>query len=315
MATITENIQRIANAKEGIRIAINGKGGNLAEDAKIEEFAEAVENISTGQDLGYYGVDFADKIEEGHPAFASPLKANVDYYNSVIDSIISGECTEEDYLTGDKMVEFKTKIAWFPPSFTKQASYSYFTNLQYLEIEAGVTLDSCVVYWMKILSGVDYIYNKITTTSNIHTVEFPKGNTYLFNFTSTNSVREILLNGAIVVPAINNSFQYSFLVYVNEFTENAGSFSNPISKVLTTFNITKLNHNLSLSSTSVLRLDSVKHILDNCVARANGASYTLTLHEDVKARFMAKCTEGDENYDAEYAATLAAANAKGLTIA
>ncbi|MBR2862389.1 MAG: leucine-rich repeat protein [Bacteroidaceae bacterium] len=64
-----------------------------------------------------------------------------------------------------------------------------------------------------------------------------------------------------------------------------------------------------------LTMASVKYILDNCQAREDGAAYTLTLHADVKAAFMAKCTEGDENYDAEYAATLAAANAKGLTIA
>lgn len=64
-----------------------------------------------------------------------------------------------------------------------------------------------------------------------------------------------------------------------------------------------------------LTMDSVKYILDNCQARADGAAYTLTLHADVKAAFMAKCTEGDENYDAEYAASLASANEKGLTIA
>jgi hypothetical protein len=276
----------------------------------LSEFKEAVENIKTGQDLGHYGVDFADKIAEGHPAFSHPLQEDVDYYNRVIESIISGECTEEDYLTGDKMVEFKTKIAWFPPSFTEQTTYSCYANLQYLEIKAGVTLESCVVYWMKILKGVNYMYNKITTTSNIHTVEFPPGDAYLYSFTKTNCVREILLNGAKVVYTINNSFQYSFLIYVNEFTEIAGTFGNPTSKVLTTFNITKLNHNLSLSSTSVFRLDSVKHILDNCVARDDGASYTLTLHEDVKTRFMAKCDE-----DASYAEALANANAKGLTIA
>lgn len=208
------------------------------------------------------------------------------------------------------MVEFKTKIAWFPPSFTEQTTYSCYANLQYLEIKADVTLNSCVVYWMKILKEVNYIYYKITTTSNIHTVEFPPGDAYLYNFTQNNSVREMLLNGAKVAPAINNSFKYSFLIYVNEFTETAETFDKPTSKVLTTFNITKLNHNLNLSSTSVFRLDSVKHILDNCIARNDGASYTLTLHEDVKTRFMAKCDE-----DASYAEALANANAKGLTIA
>ena len=315
MATITENINRIKQAKEELRGAINAKGGTLADDAKLSEFKEAVENIKTGQDLGHYGVDFADKIAEGHPAFSHPLQEDVDYYNRVIESIISRECTEEDYLAGDKMVEFKTKIAWFPPSFTEQTTYSCYTNLQYLEIKANVTLENCVVYWMKILKEVHYMYNKITETSNIHTVEFPNQNHYLFGFTYNNGVQEMLLNGTTVVPSINNSFTYKFLKFVNEFKETAGTFINPKSKILNTFNITYLNHNLNLSSTSVFRLDSVKYILDNCIAGANGASYSLTLHEDVKEAFMAKCTDGDENYDAEYAATLAAANAKGLTIA
>lgn len=60
----------------------------------------------------------------------------------------------------------------------------------------------------------------------------------------------------------------------------------------------------------VLKIDSVKYILDNCQARTDGSSYALSLHADVKARFMAKCDE-----DASYAEALANANAKGLTIA
>lgn len=61
--------------------------------------------------------------------------------------------------------------------------------------------------------------------------------------------------------------------------------------------------------------ESIKYILENCQAREDGAGYTLTLHADVKARFMAKCTEGSEEYDAEYASALVSANEKGLTLA
>ena len=55
---------------------------------------------------------------------------------------------------------------------------------------------------------------------------------------------------------------------------------------------------------------SVKYICDNCLTRDDGASYTLTIDAAVKAAFLAKCDE-----DAEYAASLASANAKGLTLA
>lgn len=61
--------------------------------------------------------------------------------------------------------------------------------------------------------------------------------------------------------------------------------------------------------------ESIKYICDHCQAREDGAAYTLTLHATVKQNFLNKCTEGNEEYDAEYAASLANANSKGLTLA
>lgn len=72
---------------------------------------------------------------------------------------------------------------------------------------------------------------------------------------------------------------------------------------------------LNFSGAKNVSAESIKYILENCQAREDGARYTLTLRADVKARFMAKCTEGSEEYDAEYAAALAFANSNGLTIA
>lgn len=45
---LTTTIQGIKDAKENLRGAINAKGGTLADDAKLSEFKEAVENIKTG---------------------------------------------------------------------------------------------------------------------------------------------------------------------------------------------------------------------------------------------------------------------------
>lgn len=309
--SIIENIERIKSAKADLREAINAKGGELSEDAKIEEFAEAVENISTGQDLGHYGVDFADKIAEGHPAFASPLKSNVDYYNSVVESIISGECTEEDYLTGEKMVEFKTKIAWIPPSFTKQTSYSYYTNLQYVKISANDMMDSCVVGYMDIEQNVDSTLSKITTNSIIDTINTKAYRTYLYGFINTCVVRKFSFNGGFVVPSFVAVFHSRLIEMNNFFIRNSEQVGIIVSsKILTTFTFSGLSSSIALDKSPVLSTDSVKYMLANCVARADGASYTLTLHEDVKTRFMAKCEE-----DASYAEALANANAKGLTIA
>lgn len=79
--------------------------------------------------------------------------------------------------------------------------------------------------------------------------------------------------------------------------------------------ISGLQVSMPLGAAPNVTMESVKYILDNCQAREDGASYTLTLHTDVLARFMAKCTEGSDDYDAEYAASLASANEKGLTLA
>lgn len=79
--------------------------------------------------------------------------------------------------------------------------------------------------------------------------------------------------------------------------------------------ISGLKTNLDVADKTLLTVESVKYICDNCQARADGAAYTLTLHSTVKQNFMNKCTEGHEEYDADYAVSLASANEKGLTIA
>ena len=71
-----------------------------------------------------------------------------------------------------------------------------------------------------------------------------------------------------------------------------------------------LRVDMELSSKTKLTVSSIKYMCDNCLTRDDGASYTLTLNSEVKTAFLAKCDE-----DAEYAASLAAANAKGLSIA
>ena len=50
MSTIAENIQRIVDAKTNLRQAINDKGGELTEDATIDEFAEAVTNLKISEE-------------------------------------------------------------------------------------------------------------------------------------------------------------------------------------------------------------------------------------------------------------------------
>ena len=74
--------------------------------------------------------------------------------------------------------------------------------------------------------------------------------------------------------------------------------------------ISGLQVRLYLGGAPNVTVDSIKYICDHCQAREDGASYIMSLHADVKAAFEAKCAE-----DAEYAASLANAIEKGLTIA
>ena len=74
--------------------------------------------------------------------------------------------------------------------------------------------------------------------------------------------------------------------------------------------ISGLCSSLDMRNRDKLTIESIKYILDNCNAREDGAAYTLAIHANVKSAFLAKCDK-----DAEYAASLANANAKGLTLA
>ena len=123
------------------------------------------------------------------------------------------------------------------------------------------------------------------------------------------------------VTTLDGSFRtfYCKSVYLNIPKVRTASYSlfynSSYNTMLEDMYISGLAVSVGVVSASNLKIDSVKYICDHCQAREDGASYTLTLHADVKARFMAKCTEGHEEYDAEYAASLASANEKGLTIA
>jgi hypothetical protein len=133
------------------------------------------------------------------------------------------------------------------------------------------------------------------------------------------TIKELILEGQPTNMAAMFAYCYEIITVdvdlslVNE-AKNANAMFTGVNTLESAF-IKGLQVDLMIEKANKLQLSSVKYILDNCQAREDGASYTLTLHANVKAAFMAKCTEGDENYDAEYAATLAAANAKGLTIA
>lgn len=297
--------------------AIREKKGT-SEKINPQDFSEEIRGIEGGNNWGHYYEDFKEYIDAVHPAFASPLQEDVDYYNNVVDSILNGLNTEDDYLVGNKMLEFKRRIAWIPKSFTRQTSYSYYTNLQYVKIYNEDVMDSCIVFWMEIDKDTNYMYYKITKNSIIHTLYTPLKQTYIYNFTNVNLIREIYLSGSYISPAINDALRGLYLTKLGEckLSKTVTTVNSKCgSKYTTTFKLGEIRTDINLSDSPILSEDSVKYMLDNCITKKDETSYTLTLHADVLARFIAKCTEGHEEYDAEYAAALASANEKGLTLA
>jgi hypothetical protein len=129
---------------------------------------------------------------------------------------------------------------------------------------------------------------------------------------------EIVIN----LPILTTNLQYSFrgLMFLKKATIHLPNIGKNTYFLYGSDNVEELyfsgmRYDTDLKVKKKLTLPSIKYICDNCLTRDDGASYTLTLHADVLTRFMAKCTEGNEEYDAEYAASLASANEKGLTLA
>lgn len=63
--TITENINRIKQAKADIKEAIIAKGGTLAEDAKLSEFKGAIEGLPSGGGINVFSDVMLDNTGKG----------------------------------------------------------------------------------------------------------------------------------------------------------------------------------------------------------------------------------------------------------
>lgn len=363
--TTIDKINKIKQDKEQVRLAINAKGGTLAEDAKLSEFKEAVEGLPNGGSA--FAVDFGEEIATGNHAFIGALQEDIDYYNQIQAERAAYAAgtggRSDDEIQNDP--EFKKKIAWWPNGMKKSENKTF---ANYINISTVPNIS--------ITSGAQYFINT-TKLQNVDNIDFSslKGN--ISYFFKNSGIRNLdissptanaagicekalfltivkinienakdlygafadcinLIDAEIIAPSATSlgaMFQNCGNLkraIINSSPSSASSMlkntsaleifeidmSNVNSDVIgwttTTLRIATikgLHVGLSIISQS-LELESVKYILDNCQARADGAAYTLTLHADVKERFMAKCNE-----DASYAEALANANAKGLTLA
>lgn len=100
--TIAQNLDRIINAKEAIRDAITAKGGQVAEDARIDQYPAAIEELPSGEEYLFdvlrsrKPVDIVIKNE--NPGLASYAFAYCQNLNTVtIKGSTSSRCF--DYAT------------------------------------------------------------------------------------------------------------------------------------------------------------------------------------------------------------------------
>lgn len=355
MAKIQENIARIQQAKADIKEAIIAKGVEVTDDVRIDGYAEKIGEIQQGGggqfavDFGeeivngnpsFIGalqddIDYYNQIQEERRLYAEGKGGRSDSqiltdpaFHEKIPWWPKGMAINFNVLKCRNLYElpkgyvnpgnfYNIGASWFnhlDKITDEEIDCSATTNIGYflnrgscrlvdLSFPSVTSVSSVLVYTLvkEISLRFDSFSGVLSCCNYLPTLK--RANIYAPNATSINMFRDC------------DSLEYVFIDM---------SSAESVSPTVFLYNLTAPKEiylkglMCSVSSQSrnkKITIESIKYILDNCQARADGAAYTLTLHANVKAAFMAKCTEGDENYDAEYAATLAAANTKGLTIA
>lgn len=311
-----------------------------------QDFADEIRSI---EGASPFAVDFGEDVAAQSAEMIDTLKEDLEYYYEIERQRAAGEVTDAQLLASE---EFKKKIAWWPKGMsTPNTQFLYrYSNMRVINWEFPSNSYNRYPYTSRHLSifapdvskiqadfGMFLLYGSIerpislrfdllTTIRNsafmrIHcpsiVVDMPLLQSYTGDFMRSIFADIISLNAPSLASGTN-------LMRDCECREMYADISSMTTASLCFYNNTNIQEvlkvkglqvSINISFGSNLGLDSIKYILDNCQAREDGASYTLTLNATVKQNFLNKCTEGHEDYDAEYAASLASANAKGLTLA
>lgn len=282
-----------------------------------QDFSDEIKNLPSGSSP--FAVDFGEEIATGNPTFINALQEDIDFYNEVVRKLNSGEIKEADVLNAP----IKYDLAWIPPQVTPPNNVVDFWRLRELKTQKDL-----------------YFVNNVSPVARAYLIEHIEAPSIDARNTTINLGENNETSKAIRVLKIKNPISFecrlSFawlksLKVVEIDTKNVLSFQlmwrdTRIPKIeldlLSATNVTNMffstecnevylsNLGISLSITiATLSLESVKFILDHCQDKTD-TPYTLTLNASVKTAFLSKCDE-----DAEYAASLASANAKGLTLA
>lgn len=319
--------------------AIREKKGST-DKINAQSFSEEIRNIPSGSP---FAVDFGEEIASGNAAYINALQEDIDYYNEVKARIASGEATSAIWDDAD----FCRRIAWIPKEMLTEYGLFYIARCSNLKIYPYDKLYSNQyngIKYMKSLHSLKadasevtrlgyFLYSGYVGDIDLRFDTLTKIETTCFYHILSNRV--VLDFPQVTTCSGNTLFKVSLCKYADiNFPKltafPSGTFREWDDLVELHINIPKVtsqsysvynNINLRIChlkgmqcsfniSSSVLEVESVKYMLDHCQQREDGASYTLKLNEAVKTAFLAKCDE-----DAEYAASLASANAKGLTLA
>ena len=320
--------------------AIREKKGT-SEPINPQEFSNEIKNLPSG--ASPFAVDFGEEISSGNAAYINALQEDIDYYNEVKARLASGVYSQT--IWNDK--EFRRRIAWIPTEMLTEYGlqkigncsnlkiYPYdklysglYSNMLYVKSLLSLKADASEVTRLGFFLYGGYVgdielsfdsltkiemYSFLYLISNRIVLDFPQVTTiYAQNFYWISECKYMSVNLPKLEKLPSNNFRE-----LNDLEELHLNIPKVTSQSYSVYNNTNLRicHLKGMQcsfyiGSNVLEIESVKYMLDNCQQREDGASYTLTLHANVKAAFLAKCDE-----DAEYAASLAAANAKGLTIA
>lgn len=319
--------------------AIREKKGT-SEPINPQEFSNEIKGIESGSP---FAVDFGEEIASGNAAYLNALQEDIDYYNEVKAMLASGVATKT--IWNDK--EFRRRIAWIPTEMMTEYGLSHICDCSNLRVYPYDKLISGLYSAMPYMKS---LFSLKADASEVTRLGFFLYSGYVgdieLRFDSLTKIEikaftyfiadRIVLDFPQVTTISNDNFFYvSGCRYAdinlpklekfpggnfrewNQLEELHINIPKVTSQSYSVYNNTKLRvcHLKGMQcsfniGSSLLEIESVKYMLDNCQAREDGASYTLSLRANVKASFLAKCDE-----DAEYAASLAVANAKGLTLA
>lgn len=279
-----------------------------------QNFSEEIKNLPSGSSP--FAVDFGEEIASGNPTFINALQEDIDYYNEVVRKLNSGEIKEEDVLESP----IREDLAWIPSQVTTPKHIVDFWNLRVYKYDGYAYFSKSVTPFTRayLIQHIECNLDSGITSLDFASDEKPNLRVFKVKEHNLTSVAELFSyhrNLKVVEIDTKNVLNFQRMLRNTRIPKIELDLLSA-TDVTNMFLNTKCNEvylsNLGISLSipiAALSLESVKFILDHCQDKAD-TSYTLTLNAAVKTSFLAKCDE-----DAEYAASLASATEKGLTLA